>query len=103
MVVVVLVVILNCGSVNIRVMFNVATVKSWQLFVSYMSVHCVYRTKPVDRQRRVCLHKGDDDVSCGHSALPFTNHCLRRILWLLFVSEFCSFSVTLVLTWSNMF
>jgi len=64
------------------------------LFVVNVSVHCFCRTKPIDRQRRSCLHKGDDDVSCGHSALPFTNHCLRRILQLLFISKFYLFSET---------
>ena len=64
------------------------------LFVVNVSVHCFCRTKPIDRRRRSCLHKGDDDVSCGHSALPFTNHCLRRILQLLLISKFYLFSET---------
>jgi len=64
------------------------------LFVVNVSVHCFCRTKPIVRRRRSCLHKGDDDVSCGHSALPFTNHCLRRILQLLLISKFYLFSET---------
>ena len=46
---------------------------------------CRYKRRGLERRR--CCYKNDEEVQCKNIIVPYTNHCIKRILLSLLIRD----------------